>query len=112
MSSLAPVTHVHEWKVVQPLGEGRNGTLYVGVTNDLVRRVWEHKAKEVRGFTAKYGVDQLMWFEEHSDINEAIHREKQIKRWHREWKIALFRGKSHRVAGHVAQVEGEPHGAD
>lgn len=73
------------------LASGRNGTLYVGVTSDLVGRVWEHKAKEVRGFTAKYGVDRLMWFEVHSDINAAIHREKQIKRWHRDWKIALFR---------------------
>ena len=73
------------------LASGRNGTLYVGVTNDLTRRVWEHKAKEVGGFTAKYGVDKLMWFEAHEDINEAIHREKQIKRWHRDWKIALFR---------------------
>jgi len=72
------------------LASGRNGTLYIGVTNDLVRRVWEHKAKQVRGFTAKYGVDKLMWFEEHPDITEAIHREKQIKRWHRDWKIALF----------------------
>jgi len=73
------------------LASRRNGTLYVGVTNDLTRRVWEHKAKQVRGFTAKYGVDRLMWFEQHSDIGEAIHREKQIKRWHRDWKIELFR---------------------
>ncbi len=73
------------------LASGRNGTLYVGVTNDLVRRVWEHKAKQVRGFTAKYGVDRLMWFEEHGDIGEAIWREKKIKTWKRAWKIELFR---------------------
>jgi putative endonuclease len=73
------------------LASGRNGTLYVGVTNDLVRRVWQHKAKEVRGFTARYGVDQLMWFEVHNDINEAIWREKKIKAWKRDWKLDLFR---------------------
>lgn len=72
------------------LASGRNGTLYVGVTNDLVRRVWEHKAKEVRGFSAKYGVDQLMWFEEHGDIGEAIYRETKIKKWKRALKIELF----------------------
>jgi putative endonuclease len=77
--------------VVYILASGRNGTLYVGVTNDITRRVWEHKAKEVRGFTARYGVDQLMWFEEHGDIGEAIYREKQIKKWKRAWKIELFR---------------------
>ena len=72
------------------LASRRNGTLYVGVTNDITRRVWEHKAKEVRGFTAKYGVDRLMWFEQHSDIGEAIWREKKIKKWKRAWKIELF----------------------
>ena len=73
------------------LASGRNGTLYIGVTSDITRRVWENKAKEVRGFTAKYGVDRLMWFEEHSDIGEAIWRETKLKKWKRAWKIELFR---------------------
>ena len=69
----------------------RNGTLYTGVTNDLVRRVAEHKAGLVPGFTKKYKVDKLMWFETHNSIEAAIVREKQIKEWKREWKIDLFR---------------------
>ena len=73
------------------LASGRNGTLYVGVTNDLVRRVWQHKQKDVPGFTKRYGVDKLVWFESGSSIESAIAREKQIKHWNREWKINLFR---------------------
>lgn len=72
------------------LASGRNGTLYVGVTNDLRRRVAEHKAHLVPGFTKKYEVNRLMWFEAHSSIEAAILREKQIKAWKRAWKIALF----------------------
>ena len=63
----------------------------VGVTNDLVRRVWEHKQKVAPGFTSKYGVDRLVWLEYGNSIEEAIRREKQIKAWKRDWKIALFR---------------------
>jgi putative endonuclease len=73
------------------LASGRNGTLYVGVTNDLVRRIWEHKEHLVPGFTKRYDVTQLMWFEQHNWIEAAITREKQIKAWKREWKIELFR---------------------
>jgi putative endonuclease len=73
------------------LASGRNGTLYTGVTNDLVRRVWEHKQKVVPGFTKKYGVDKLMWFEAGNSIESAIAREKQIKHWNRKWRIDLFR---------------------
>jgi putative endonuclease len=68
----------------------RNGTLYCGVTNDLLRRVHEHREGAAEGFPAKYGVSQLVWFEQHSDINAAILREKQIKKWNRTWKIALI----------------------
>jgi len=68
----------------------RNGTLYVGVTNDLVRRVYEHKNKFVKGFTTTYGIDKLVYFEEHGDINEAIYREKCIKHWNRLWKLRLI----------------------
>jgi putative endonuclease len=67
-----------------------NGTLYCGVTNDLLRRVHEHRGGAADGFTARYGVSRLVWFEQHSDINEAILREKRIKKWNREWKIALI----------------------
>jgi len=72
------------------LASGRNGTLYVGVTNDVVRRVWEHKQKVVPGFTKTHDVDRLVWFEVHNSIEAAITREKQIKRWKRDWKIDLF----------------------
>ncbi|MEJ2759093.1 MAG: GIY-YIG nuclease family protein [Anaerolineales bacterium] len=68
----------------------RNGTLYVGITNDLVRRMWEHKHDLVEGFTKKYQVHQLVWFEETTDVTAAIHREKQIKKWNRQWKINLI----------------------
>ena len=72
------------------LASRRNGTLYIGVTNDLVRRVTEHKGKLVPGFTRKYGVDQLVYFEEFASITEARAREHVLKRWHRDWKIALI----------------------
>jgi putative endonuclease len=68
-----------------------NGTLYVGVTNDLVRRVWQHKQGLVEGFTKKYGVTVLVWFEYTESIDAAITREKQIKKWDRKWKIELIR---------------------
>ena len=73
------------------LASGRNGTLYVGVTNDLVRRVWQHREHVVPGFTKRYNVTKLMWFEQNSWIEAAITREKQITAWKREWKIDLFR---------------------
>ena len=73
------------------LASGRNGTLYTGVTNDLIRRVGEHKQKIGSSFTKRYGVDRLVWFEAGNSIEGAILREKQIKRWNRAWKIALFR---------------------
>ena len=72
------------------LASRRHGTLYLGVTNDIVRRTYEHKSKLVPGFSAKYGVDRLVWYETHADVNEAIGREKEIKKWRRDWKIALI----------------------
>lgn len=72
------------------LASGQHGTLYVGVTNDLVRRAWEHRGGLVEGFTKKYGVTRLVWFEEHSSPAVAIKREKQIKRWRRDWKVRLI----------------------
>lgn len=67
----------------------RNGTLYIGVTSDLVKRVWEHKQDQVSGFTSKYGAHLLVYFEVSDDIVSAITREKQLKKWHRDWKIRL-----------------------
>ncbi|MGB3543546.1 GIY-YIG nuclease family protein, partial [Rubrivirga sp.] len=72
------------------LASDRNGTLYTGVTNDLNRRVIEHRSGEGSKFVARYGVTRLVWFEEHSDIEEAILREKRIKRWARAWKLELI----------------------
>ena len=65
------------------------GTLYVGVTSDLVKRVWEHKSGLVEGFSRKYDVKRLVWYEQRASIVEAIAREKRIKRWHRDWKVNL-----------------------
>ncbi|MFN2355166.1 MAG: GIY-YIG nuclease family protein [Desulfopila sp.] len=67
-----------------------NGTLYVGVTGTLVRRVWQHKHDIVEGFTRRYGVHRLVWFEVHESMDAAITREKQIKNWMRRWKVALI----------------------
>ncbi|HTQ00547.1 MAG TPA: GIY-YIG nuclease family protein [Casimicrobiaceae bacterium] len=72
------------------LASGRNGTLYVGVTSNLVQRVWQHKEGAVPGFTQKYNVKQLVWYEMHDDAESAILREKRIKKWNREWKIDLI----------------------
>ena len=71
------------------LASGPCGWLYVGVTNDLVRRVGEHKLEVIDGYTAERGIDQLVWFEQHDYIDRAILREKRIKRWRREWKFTL-----------------------
>ena len=68
----------------------KNGTLYVGVTSDLLKRITEHKEKAVSGFTEKYGVGRLVYYEETDDIKTAIQREKQLKKWNRAWKIALI----------------------
>jgi putative endonuclease len=66
------------------------GTLYIGVTADLIRRVAQHRDKLVPGFTRQYQVTQLVWYECHEQIAAAIKREKQLKHWHREWKIRLI----------------------
>jgi putative endonuclease len=72
------------------LANRRNGTLYVGVTSDLRRRVWEHKADVIEGFTKRYGVQMLVYAEFHEAMDGAILREKQIKSWRRAWKIMLI----------------------
>ena len=72
------------------LASKRNGTLYIGVTSDLVKRVWQHKNDVVEGFTKKYGVHTLVYYEMHADMTEAIVREKRLKKWNRAWKIELI----------------------
>ncbi|WP_374049934.1 GIY-YIG nuclease family protein [Nitrosomonas sp. sh817] len=67
-----------------------NGTLYIGVTSNLVQRVWQHKHDLVEGFTEKYGVHMLVYYELHEDMPAAIQREKQLKKWNRQWKINLI----------------------
>jgi len=72
------------------LASGLGGTLYIGVTNDLVRRVYEHRTKVAEGFTKKYGVDRLVHYEQFDDIENAIRREKRLKKWNRAWKVRLI----------------------
>ena len=72
------------------LASQKNGTLYIGVTNDLERRVLEHKQKRNEGFSSKYNVNMLVYFESFQYINDAILREKRLKRWNRQWKINLI----------------------
>ncbi len=72
------------------LASKRNGTLYIGVTSDLKKRVYEHKMRLVKGFTKKYKIHTLVYYESTSDILSAIQREKQIKKWERKWKIRLI----------------------
>jgi putative endonuclease len=72
------------------LASRKRGTLYLGVTSDLIKRVWEHKNDQVEGFSKKYRVHQLVWYEQHVHMKSAIEREKSIKKWKRGWKIALI----------------------
>ncbi len=64
--------------------------MYIGITNDLIRRVAEHKDNKIKGFTSKYKVDRLVWYEDCTDAVRAIEREKQLKKWNRKWKLALI----------------------
>ena len=75
---------------VYMLASRRNGTLYVGVTSDLVKRIWQHRNDLVEGFTKRYVVHNLVWFEMHEEMQAAIHREKNIKAWQRAWKIEMI----------------------
>jgi len=85
---------MREQSYVYILASRRNGTLYVGVTSDLLKRVYEHKQDLVDGFTIKYHVHTLVYYEVHDDIREAITREKQIKKWNRKWKLDLIEEKN------------------
>jgi putative endonuclease len=75
---------------VYMLASKRNGTLYTGVTSNLLKRVWEHKNNLVEGFTSKYGVHTLVWYELHDTMDSAIQREKAIKNWKRIWKLKVI----------------------
>ncbi len=77
------------------LASDRNGTLYVGVTNDLKRRIHEHKSKVFKGFTEKYKVDKLIWYESTESIEAALIKEKQMKKWNRDWKIKMIEEKNY-----------------
>ena len=72
------------------LASKRSGTLYTGVTSDLIKRMWEHKNNLAEGITKRYGVHDLVWFELHENMNSAIEREKNIKEWKRQWNIKLI----------------------
>jgi len=67
-------------------------TFYVGFSSNLPKRIWQHKHKEMKGFSSKYNLVKLVYFEQYTDVNNAIAREKQLKRWHRQWKINLIMG--------------------
>ncbi|WP_265035625.1 MULTISPECIES: GIY-YIG nuclease family protein [unclassified Wolbachia] len=77
------------------LASERNGTLYIGITSNLIKRIWEHKSKAISGFTSKYNVSKLVYFEEFQDINLAISKEKLLKSWQRKWKINLIEKTNH-----------------
>ncbi len=72
------------------LASQRNGTLYVGVTSDLIKRAWEHKNNVVEGFTKQHEIHKLVYYEMHDSMESAITREKQIKKWYRKWKLELI----------------------
>jgi len=86
--SITPVLTMAHY--VYLLASGKHGTIYVGVTNDIVRRGHEHRQKVGKGFTSRYGIDKLVWFEAYDDAPTAIAREKELKKWRRDWKVRLI----------------------
>ena len=81
---------VSKQPVVYMLASKRNGTLYIGVTSNLIKRIWEHKNNLVQGFTKQYNVHDLVWYEMHENMESAILREKMLKEWKRTWKLELI----------------------
>ena len=79
---------------VYMLASQKQGTLYIGVTSDLIKRIWKHKNKVVEGFTEKYDVHNLVWFEDHATADAAIRKEKRLKKYERQWKINLIEEKN------------------
>ncbi len=78
------------------LASGKDGAIYVGVTNDIVRRIYEHRTKVIHGFTSKYNITRLVWFEIYDDPISAISREKELKKWKRAWKVRLIEAQNPR----------------
>ena len=78
---------VNKQPAVYILASNRNGTLYIGVTSDLVKRIWEHRNNMVEGFTKRYGVHHLVWYDQHESMESAIEQEKRLKEWKRVWKL-------------------------
>ncbi|HBO84030.1 MAG: endonuclease [Deltaproteobacteria bacterium GWC2_42_11] len=83
---------MEKYYYVYILASQRNGTLYIGITSDLIKRVWEHKNKFVDGFTKEYNVNKLIYYEQHNDPESAIKREKRLKKYNRKWKLNLIEG--------------------
>jgi putative endonuclease len=81
---------VNKQPSVYILASKRNGTLYIGVTSNLVKRIWEHKNNMVEGFTKRYNLHRLVWYELHENMESAITREKRLKNWKRKWKLELI----------------------
>ncbi len=81
---------MHRRPCVYLMASRRNGTLYVGVTSDLIKRVWQHKSNLIEGFTKRYHIHELVWYEQHATMESAIAREKAIKEWKRRWKLQLI----------------------
>ncbi|GGO50585.1 putative endonuclease [Roseovarius pacificus] len=86
----------------------RHGTLYIGVTNDLVRRVWEHRTHAISGFTDRYNLTRLIWYEHHVEPAAAIRREKALKRWSRDWKIELVEQANPDWVDFWQEISGQP----
>jgi putative endonuclease len=90
------------------LASARNGTLYIGVTSDLIKRVWQHRNHAVEGFTADYGVERLVYYELHSSMEQAIVREKRLKKWERTWKLRLIEERNPDWADLWTEILGTP----
>ena len=93
------------------LTSGRNGTLYIGVTNDLKRRVYEHKHNLIEGFTKKYHTHKLVYYESTADVQSALAREKQLKNWHRKWKLGLIESNNPQWEDLAMSLDAEPSSA-
>jgi len=85
---------VHKQPCVYILASAKNGTLYIGVTSNLIQRIWQHKNNLLKGFTERYHVHLLVYYEQHESMHTAIEREKQLKKWNRDWKISLIEKKN------------------
>jgi putative endonuclease len=93
--------------IVYMLSNRKNGAIYTGVTSNPVGRIWQHKTKFFEGFTKRYGIDRLVWYEVHDNAEAAITREKQIKEWKRPWKINRIRERNSEWRDLYAELTGE-----